>query len=269
MQVPESPLNTPQERIERIISYLPALREGQLIWVERIVWQFRRPRSFSANNSSDLVTPCFLEDFGDALRIHHCFSDEAFTKDKFEYSAVRVWQQCGLNAEMAMRNNPGHDVSVGTQRISLKTQADRNLRLSEINIHKFMELGKGNWTNRPEDLYELLDQFLRHLESYDRILILRNIEKPSPASPYWHYELVEIPKHLLAQAKEGQMQMMLDSIQMPKPGYCRVTDDEGRPAFRLYFDGGTERKLKIQNVRKNLCVVHADWRFIVKELDET
>lgn len=79
-----------QARITRIVSYLPSLREGQLLWVERIVLQFRQPKAFVLNPVSTLLDDCLLEDFGDALRLHHCFSDEAFAKDKFEYTAVRV-----------------------------------------------------------------------------------------------------------------------------------------------------------------------------------
>ncbi len=264
------PLPNPitQARIERIVSYLPYLREGQLIWVERIVLQFRQPKVFVANPTSDLIDECFVEDFGDALRLHHCFSADAFAKDKFEYTAVRVWGQCGRVAEMAPPGNPGHDVSVGAIRISLKTQADRNLRLGVVNIHKFMELGRGSWTDQPADLVMSRDQYLAHLQKYDRVLVLRNTTYPAYPSRLWRYELIEIPKDLLAQAAHGTLEMMLDSRQMPKPGYCRVLDSEGNPAYRLYFDGGTERKLKVQNIRRDLCVVHATWEFDIHELDE-
>jgi len=53
--------------------------------------------------------------------------------------------------------------------------------------------------------------------------------------------------------------MMLQSTQDPKPGYCTVEDSVGQVKFRLYFDGGGERKLQIKDIRKNLCVVHAEW----------
>jgi len=265
---PTNSTSITQARIARIISYLPALREGQLIWVERIVLQFKQLKTFVLNPTSNLLDEYFLEDFGDALRLHHCFSEDAFAKDKFEYTAVRVWLQCGKQAAMAPRGNPGHDVTVGSERISLKTQADRNLRLKVVNIHKFMELGRGNWADNPNDLIQLRDQYLAHLHGYDRVLILRNTAYPTPASPYWRYELLEIPVSLLQEAAHGELEMMLDSRQTPKPGYCYVVDATG-PAFRLYFDGGTERKLKVQNIRRDLCIVHATWEFIIRELDES
>ncbi len=143
---------------------------------------------------------------------------------------------------MAPRGNPGHDITIGEERISLKTQADKNLRLGVINIHKFMELGRGNWTDNPQDLIQLREQYLVHLKGYDRVLVLRNTAYPTPANPYWRYELVEIPVDLLQKAAYGTLEMMLDSRQMPKPGYCRVVDAIGNLDFRLYFDGGTERK---------------------------
>ena len=39
------------------------------------------------------------------------------------------------------------------------------------------------------------------------------------------------------------------------------TDADGNIKFQLYFDGGTERKLQIKHLRKDLCVVHAQWEF--------
>jgi len=170
---------------------------------------------------------------------------------------------------MASRGNPGHDITLGTQRISLKTQADKNLRLGVVNIHKFMELGRGNWTDNPSDLIPLRDQYLAHLRGYDRVLVLRNTAYPTVVSPYWRYELLEIPIDLLQRAVNGTLKMMLDSRQMPKPGYCHVVDAAGNPAYRLYFDGGTERKLKVQNIRRDLCIIHATWEFIIHELDES
>ena len=45
-------------------------------------------------------------------------------------------------------------------------------------------------------------------------------------------------------------------------------DRDRAPDLHLYFDGGSERKLKINNIDKRLCTVHATWEFIIKELDE-
>lgn len=261
---------TKEERITRIVNYLPQLTDGQLIWVEKIAYQFTRPTTFTRLPTSTVISNDFiLDDFGDALRIHHCFTDEPFTKDKFEYILVNISNYHGLKAEKSKYNTPGADISINEEKFSLKTQADRKLRLDIINIHKYMELGKGEWTDKEIHLHFLTEQFLQHLSNYDRILILRNIGRPTPVTPYWKYELIEIPKALLQEVKSGIYEMMTDSIQSPKPGYCRVYDNKiCALKYELYFDGGTERKLKINKIDKRLCIVHATWEFIINELDE-
>ncbi len=224
---------------------------------------------FIRSEDSDLVSKSILEDFGDALRLHHCFSDEPFTKDKFEYLMVNIYKYYGINAEKSTNNNPGSDIQINGHQISLKTQADRNLRVNFINIHKYMELGKGDWKDEVKQLNGLREQFFHHLNNYERILVLRNIGRPEPHHPHWKYELVEIPKSLLLEARNGVMEMMQDSVQMPKPGYCRIYDNESKNLkFELYFDGGTERKLKVNKIDKSYCKVHATWEFIIQELED-
>jgi len=124
-----------------------------------------------------------------------------------------------------------------------------------------MELGKGQWSDNPADIEGLRQQFFAHMKSYDRILCLRALEK----GPRWKYELVEIPKELLALARSGRLEMKINSRQSPKPGYCYVYAQDGRKLFDLYFDGGTERKLQIKNLRKDQCRVHAVWEFLIPQ----
>jgi len=109
------------------------------------------------------------------------------------------------------------------------------------------------------DLTGLREQFFFHMLSYDRILSLRRL--PTKEKLVCHYELVEIPKSLLEEAKNGRLVMVQKSRQTPKPGYCYVNDKNGKEKFQLYFDGGTERKLQIKNLDKSFCIVHAEWRF--------
>jgi hypothetical protein len=77
------------------------------------------------------------------------------------------------------------------------------------------------------------------------------------------YELVEIPKTILQRAREGILELKADSEQYPKPGYCRVSGDDGSPMFELYFDAGSERKLQVKNLDKRFCAVHATIHFII------
>jgi hypothetical protein len=120
-----------------------------------------------------------------------------------------------------------------------------------------MEMGKGQWGDKVDDLVGLRDRFFHHMRNYERILTLRRLKEPG----FHVYELVEIPKALLLEAASGELEMRFDSKQFPKPGYCTVKSSAGKVKYQLYFDGGTERKLQIKMLDKALCIVHATWKF--------
>jgi hypothetical protein len=212
--------------------------------------------------NSDLVSEVFLEEFGVHLLAHHGTASRPLTKEQFERAMERVMKLSGRNAERSPMGNPGHDITIDGKKYSLKTQADAHMKSDRLWISKFMELGKGDWSDKPRQLTGLRDQFLKHLNSYDRILSLRALERNDAGRSHWHYELVEIPKKLLEEASGGKLEMRMDSKQMPRPGYCTVTDKKGIVKFRLYFDGGTERKLQIKDLKKDLCTVHGEWDFL-------
>ena len=252
-----------RDRIKHMASLLPELSVSQLGWLEEIVKQFRRTHTFERAEGSDIVSDCVLQEIGDALRLHHCFSREPFSKDKFEYLLERAANNCGLNATLAARGNPGHDITINGLKFSLKTQADRGIRRKLAHISKFMELGRGTWGDAESDLVGLRERFFTHMESYDRILVLRTLSK---APQEWEYELLEIPKTLLNEAVGGTLEMMQVSTQYPKPGYCHVRTPDGELKFQLYFDGGTERKLQIKSIDIANCIVHATWKFPAADL---
>lgn len=244
--------------IKLLVKEIPELTEGQLEWLHRVTQVFSAEHYFKLNIDSILDEKA-LQNFGDALRIHHSFSSEPFSKDKFEYVLVKVLKMSGYKTELAPKGNPGHDATINGVKLSLKTQADKGIKENTIWISKFMELGTGNWENDPKDLIGLRDQFMKHMKSYDKILTLRTLAK----APRWKYELVEVPKDILMKAQTGNLEMMIRSKQYPKPGYCRAHDEEEKLIFELYFDGGSERKLQVKNLQKRLCLVHATWEFMI------
>lgn len=248
---------TPEARAAKLTALAHALTdlsESQIDWMEGVVRQFTIDPDLQRNPASDLISECVLEMFGDALQIHHCFSTEALSKDRFEYAFNRVLNQCNVPATLANKCNPGHDITIRDIPFSLKTQADKGIRTDSLHISKFMELGKGVWVNEG-DLVGLRDRFFRHMEAYERILQLRRL---IDSDTLQRYELVEIPKELLRRSEQCLPTMMHDSKQTPKPGKCSVTEN-GQLLFELYFDGGTERKLQIRHLRKELCIVHGVW----------
>jgi len=244
--------------VQFLVAKIPELTAGQLHWLQRVVSVFEADHRFVITKS-DLFDDTTLQNFGDAMRVHHSFSEEPFSKDKFEYVFVKVLNMSGHTATLAPKGNPGHDATVDGIRLSLKTQADKSIKPDVIWISKFMELGKGEWSDKVADLEGLRQQFLNHMRNYDRILTLRALSKGRK----WVYELVEIPKALLNQAKTGTLKMMTRSKQLPKPGYCYVHTPSGGTLFQLYFDGGSERKLQIKRLAKNQCSVHASWEFVI------
>ena len=249
-------------RLQDIERRVKTLSAGQLALLESIIDTFKQPIASHRDSSSDVVNQEFLATFGDILKLHHSLSDDYLDKHRFEAAMQRVYRALGRDAIRPSRCNPGHDLTVDGVKWSLKTQGDRKIRPKVLHVSKFMELGKGKWENEI-DLLGLRDQFLRHLSAYDRILQLRYfmLEPTEPGSVRHFYELVEIPKRLLLESRNGVLKMMIGSKQLPKPGYCTVTGKDGTVRFKLYFDGGTERKLQIRNLRKDLCVVHATWEF--------
>ena len=248
---------TRSERIEHLLTAIPELSDYRLQLIDRIVRVFSLPRDYWKSQTSGLISERVLEDFGDVLRLHHCFSREPFSKDKFEYALERVLKTDGIEAALAQRGRRGYDIRIRGENFSLKTEAAKAIRLDTIHISKFMELGGGQWGDDPNDLIGLRAQFLDALPGIQRILILRALRK---GTPDYFYELVEVPKSLLKKAATGRLKMMNASKQFPKPGYCYV-EKAGKILYSLYFDGGGERKLQIKGLRKDLCVAHASWKF--------
>ena len=200
------------------------------------------------------MSEAVLESLGDALRVHHAFSRQPLTKDRFEFAFERALTLAGISSALVeTRTNRGHDMTIRDVPIGLKTEAAKGIKADVIHVSKWMELGKGEW-----QLDLLLAHFLDHLKNYDRVLTLRCLKR---GPIHYLYELVEIPKAILLRAKFARLEVRENSSQNPKPGYGYVTSDDGKPLFELYFDGGSERKLQIKKLSKTLCKVHAPWDF--------
>lgn len=247
-------------RVDQLAVALRGLTDQQLGLIETLVAQFQRPfLGIMRDASSDIIDDRMLHDFGDVLRLHHCLSKEALSKDRFEYALERTLNLCGTPAALATsRTNRGHDITILGVPCSLKTQADKSIKESEIHISKFMELGKGKWPSTANGMGTLRDMFLEHMRAYERIFTLRCLSR-DPVR--WRYELVEIPKALLMEAANGSLAVSEKTKQETRPGYCRVNDRDGNLKFDLYFDAGSERKLQVRHLRKDLCIVHAQWEF--------
>jgi hypothetical protein len=252
----------PIEEAKALIPELSKLTEDQFAWVSQLVQSMALPVNSTRSPDSDVIpSDKALGLFFLYLVTHHTLSVEPFKKEKFEYALERVMEQLGRKCSRPnSRTNPGLDLIVDKERWSLKSESSRGIKKDFILISKWMELGKGDWGNDPDDLKKQCQRFMHHLTGYDRILLLRCLTPEDPI--VHHYELLELPYADLLQAMNGRFEMKLDSTQKGAiPGYCFVNDETGTPIYRLYFDGGTERKLRVQNLRKDACIFHAEWRF--------
>jgi hypothetical protein len=231
------------------------LTPSQRFWVNSVIKQFELPFIFWRNHQLNFISEPVLNSLGDAIRIHHAFSRQALSKDRFEYALERALLLNGVDAALSSsRTNRGHDITIEGERVSLKTEAAANTKETHLHISKFMELGRGAW-----ELPLLVQSFLEHMQGYDRIFQFRFL--PAQSGHYF-YELVEIPKELLLQARTARLEVMENSRQNPKPGYGYVNNPQtGELAYQLYFDGGSERKLQIKSIDKKYCTLHATWRF--------
>lgn len=246
------------------LARLARLDDDQISLLNVIIDSFEQPIRSGRLRNSDVISEQFLVAFGNLLKLHHSLSTDYLDKSRFEAAIEKIYRATGRSADRpANRCNPGHDITVDGVPWSLKTQGDRQIKADFLHISKFMELGRGQWGTDERDLIGLRKQFFEHMRSYERILQLRYFGKSSLASTdaTHRYELVEIPKALLLEAQTGVLEMIHSSRQIPRPGYCTVRDRNNEIKFKLYFDGGTERKLQIKHLRKDLCIVHATWEF--------
>ncbi|MFO1358266.1 restriction endonuclease [Plasticicumulans sp.] len=243
-----------ENEIREIVETLRRLTPAQQDWVKAAIHAFGATCQFNRASDSDVVTDAVLASLGDRLLSHHAGSRQALSKDRFEFAFESALNASGITAHLVeSRTNRGHDITIRGIPVSLKTEAAAKIKDESIHVSKWMELGRGEWS-----LPRLLDLFLEHMQSYERIFTLRRLKD---AGANIRYELVEIPKALLLEAENCELVVCANSRQSPQPGYGYVRDASGQIKYSLYFDGGTERKLQIKNLRKNLCKVHATWTF--------
>lgn len=243
-----------EKELHQIVEALYCLTPAQQKLIKSVIESFGVACRFERALDSDVINDAVLTSFGDRLLSHHAGSRQALSKDRFEFAFESALNASGVKALLVKsRTNRGHDITIRDIPVSLKTEASANIQDEVIHVSKWMELGRGEWK-----LPLLLNLFIEHMQSYDKIFILRRLKNDGTKI---RYELVEIPKALLLEAADCQLEVCADSQQNPQPGYGHVKDVGGQLKFSLYFDGGTERKLQIKRLRKSLCKVHATWVF--------
>jgi hypothetical protein len=239
-------------QLNQIASQLSPTRIALL---SRMAVSLQRAFASQLNPNSDITTPLFSEYFASRLLMHHAVGEEKLNKKSFEYLFRDALRHDGKTAEiMASGVSPGADIVVDGTRISLKTEASKDIRDRKITISKLME---ARWI-RDQDalgLAQLAGERLReHLASYDRIIMLRAF---NPTKGQVNYNLVEIPYDLMTLA----LGLQPGDIK-PNPGRngggSVVFRDQGLDVFTLRFDGSVE-KVTVTNLLIDRCISHGIW----------
>lgn len=242
------------EEKHELIQRFERLTLSQQARMRKAIVAFGAQANFERNPNSDLINDAVLHSLGDRLIEHHSGSRQALSKDRFEFAFELALLEGGIPSELAKsRTNRGHDLTIGGVPVNLKTEAAASIKENLIHISKWMELGKGEW-----DIDAQRQQFLSHLANYARIFVLRRLRTMASTVKY---ELVEIPKNLMLECVKSPIELARQTTQITMPGYVRVQDGNGGVKYELYFDAGSERKLQVKKLRKDLCVVHATWTF--------
>jgi hypothetical protein len=99
------------ELIQEIVEAIPELTTGQLHWLNRVLKVFSLEQQITVD-SVTLFDEGTLINFGDAMRIHHCFSEEPFSKDKFEYVLVKVLNLSNHKAALAELQSKSVEIEI-------------------------------------------------------------------------------------------------------------------------------------------------------------
>lgn len=169
----------------------------------------------------------------------------------FESIVQQAFRQTGWPETQVIAttpNSPQHDLLVGRQRLSIKTETGKGSKRDAISITKLCTTEREPWNPST-----LVRRTLEHLSRYDRMLMLRAIWGDNSIA----YQLLEIPLTLLRQ---------IDTISFGKVGTREgrrslggdVLDNAQNVAFHVHFDGA-DGKCQIRNLRVEDCVILLEW----------
>jgi hypothetical protein len=168
----------------------------------------------------------------------------------FEALAERAFHLAGVpSAHIAqtVRNTPGHDIIVGEERISLKTETGRGTKLGRIAITKLCTTEREPW-----DARVLIERTVDHLSRYERMLMLRAVWSEN----ILQYQLVDVPLELLRLIRQVELSYVGRRQGRRSMGGDISIGDE--VAFHVHYDGA-DGKCQIRNLALNQCVVLRRW----------
>ena len=168
----------------------------------------------------------------------------------FEALALQAFHLSGepeAHIAQTITNAPGHDIIVGDQRISIKTETGRVTKPNLIAITKLCTTEREPWEAKT-----LIDRTVEHLGRYERILMLRAIW----GDELIHYQLVDIPLELLRLI--GEAELVPVGRRRGRGSLGGDISSEGEVVFHVHFDG-SDGKCQIRNLLISRCRVLGEW----------
>jgi hypothetical protein len=244
--------------LQTLFSIFPNLCDSEKEAVVNVAQSFLRHVKYKVHHSK-LFTDRSAAEFAKHLKLWHRSSSKPLSEDAFLEALKDSFEADGRKvSEPEAHNHKGEDLTVDSNRISLKRETGWRVKPEQMHISKLIEAG---WLNQPDANSIAIQKTVHHLTLYDIILVLRAFQSDDEIT----YHVVEIPKPLLEQAgrltpddfgvwKNGLKLPMTDK----RTRYANVPYGECKAAWQLYLDG-SDGKVSLKNIRTEFCVVHATW----------
>ena len=168
----------------------------------------------------------------------------------FEALAEQAFHLSGepdAHIAQTITNAPGHDIIIGNERVSLKTETGRGTKSGLISITKLCTTERDPW-----EAGSLIERTTEHLSRYELMLMLRAIW----SQDLIHYQLVDIPLELLRLIRYAELGPVGRRESRRSLGGDISTEEE--VAFHVHFDG-SDGKCQIRNLLLSKCRVLGEW----------
>jgi restriction endonuclease SmaI-like protein len=243
---------------------LARLSPSQIALIASMARALEVPVKAAINPTSDIVDEAFSEAVSNLLTLHHALHEEPLNKKSFEY----LFKQCltASGRQARLNPNPGDsawDVEGAGFRWSLKTEAARGISAASIKVEKLMEARWVRDAVTPEQAAEGVRTVLtRHMEHYERILVLRAFGFPDGYSYFLEEMPVDLLREQFAQVAAGDVAKKGKAISYG----IDFRDKYGEKIFRILLDSSVE-KIRLW-FQASHSVRHGSWHVRVGDVQE-
>ena len=218
-------------------------------YLDELLGAMRGPCDAAFPDPSPILSEEFAREFRATLLIHHYFLKSPLATNSFEAAFVRAARAAGHAVTQAPDGQRFWDVEIDGRKISLKSTAQKGLKVKTLHISKLCEAA---WIQDMRGAAQregaTKNLFAEYTTAVDSIIQLRLFKAKA------FYELVKIPSTLLAQvASVPRAEFAPDGPSIGIP----VGQDP--PDFTLKLDR-SDAKVTLANINKEVCSVLGTWQ---------